>query len=304
MKKISALVLAIIISFTFVFPCSAQNNKEIGNLYLSETTAFIDCCQIPVYVYNGYPYVIAEDLNGYGFDIRWSQSENTLYLNYNQDKHFFPYEEITNVVVNEYAGKVYSDNVIVKLNGEVIPSYSLNGRMLVSLDELWRFGEVNWYAESNTLGVTTRKFINNNPDWKTLLPTYYFVSKVVYKLDLVLKIHQKWIDDSIDIWETYGYYKPTHFSWNEYNKVCIAETQLQEMFDYIKNDSNFYERGNLYHLLYNSIDYTKHVQKFYKNYNGCILDNMDQYAFPEQVTDEITSRINIIAGNVLPYIDR
>ena len=308
MKKILSFLIIVTICCTFMSPVCAYE-EYIGDMYSTDTTAYIDCRQIPVYVFQGYPYVIAEDLNGYGFDIKWSQYENTLYLTYNPAKKYFPYSTVETSIVNTYAGAVYSSDVKVMLNGVEIPSYSLNGRMLISLDELWRFGKVNWYNDSRTIGVTTHKFIEKNPDWEILLPPWYIARKAIDHAQITFDDCSSWMNEVVYAAEQdmrkYRFSAP-----EDYHKLLVSREYLEELLSYIENNKFLYERSNLYHLTYNIILSTYDIEGLYKTISShnisWILDNtsyLERYIDSSSMyADEIVSISNDLYDAINRYI--
>lgn len=306
MKKIFSIILVLVLCCIPITPALAYETY-IGDLYSTDTTAYIDCNQIPVYVFDGYPYVVAEDLDGYGFDIRWSQAERVLYLKYNASKNYYPYEYVETSVVNKKVGSVYSSDVRVKLNGSIVPSYSLNGRMLISLDELWRVGSVNWYNESRTIGVTTRKFMMKNPDWKTLLPPWYLFWKVSDEHDIINEYLWSWVDN---MEYEYDMYQRIYVPKEEYLELQAAKAYVEEVLAYIEEDQYLYERSNLYHFAYNTKLAYEDIEKAYNMINGRTPSwyynrynsAANIYSSYEVTYDELVYLLEEILGNINPYI--
>lgn len=308
MKRVLALVIALVICFSFTIPVVAHE-EYIGSMYLTDIAAYIDCRPIPVYVFKDYPYVIAEDLNGYGFDIKWSQYENTLYLKYNPQKNYFPYSTVERPFVETCAGDVFVSDVKVKLNGVEIPSYSLNGRMLISLDELWRFGKVNWYEDSKTIGVTTYKFIKENPDWETLLPPWYIYAKLLKHAGTVVDNYSSWMNEIVYAAE-HNMLKYRFSAPEDYRELLAFREYCEELLKHIENNKMLYERSNLYHLTYNIMLSTYDLEEAYKiisSHNiSWILDNVYSLEKSSEsfttYTNQIVSLSNKLNDAVTKYI--
>lgn len=300
-KKVFAVFAMI---FILAIGCNAGVSADsvIGDLYRTDTIAYIDTNPIPVYSYNNKPYVVAEDLEGYGFDIKWNQSEQTLYLNYNMYKEYFPYDNVEYYYVKTKVGYVYDSGVTVKLDGQTITSYSLDGRMLISLDELWRYGKVNWYDESRTISVTTRNFMDKNPDWETLLPAYFMHERLYYCL--------------VNIWDAYDVidvfvYTSKVSSDNDFSKqIDHAFDTADRCLNYISNDRYLYERGNLYHMAYNVKKYAevyKEIAKYINGktpkeiYNGTWIYTL--YDSSVGYYNEAVRRSDIMFDTIYKYID-
>lgn len=300
--KIKALIFAIIINI-FIFAAIAGAEEYIGDLYTDDTTAFIDGLQIPVYNYNNYPYAVAEDLGGYGFDIKWVQAEKTLYLNYDRYKNYYPYKYVDFSIDKAYQGSVYKSDTKVMLNGEQIPAYSLNGRMIISLDELWRIGRVNWYDESKTVGVTTNNFMNKNSDWRTLLKPYYLIYKIEHYYITVEDEYEAFADY---VNYEHGYYNKIYVSEEIYRHLNLAKANLQSCLWYVENDQNLYERGNIYHMIYNAILTIDDTKIIYETVNGYSLSDFYRVVGEELLnsSDDYFYYANLAYDNINPYIDR
>lgn len=308
MKKLLSAMFLIIVLCVSAGTVSARE-EYIGDMYSTNTTAYIDTHQIPVYVFNGYPYVVAEDLGGYAFAVRWSQYENTLYMEYNEDYGYIPYQDVIPTLINTYAGPVFSSDVRVVMNGKEIPAYSLNGRMLVSLDEMYRFGRVNWYAASRTIGVTTHKFIRENPDWETLLPPFYLKRKIDDTFYAAIPCFYNW---NYNIMNTYdyhsNYYDVMRISDKDYNELRAAKNYIDETLSWISNDQYLYERGNLYHLAYNTLYALNGIEEAYNMINkhsvAWMDKNLDKYCTISDSIDAYINEIQYISGNLYDAIDK
>ena len=242
---------------------TAHAEEYLGDMYSSSTIAMIDCEEIPVYTYNDYPYVIAEDLNGYGFDVKWNAIDKTLYVDYNADKQFYPYDDynIYFSLASDKVSKVYSSEIKVKLQGVEIPSYSLNGRMLISIDELWRLGSVNWYNESHTISFTSYKFLENNPDWEILVPAWCLWYCVCKANDYGMGIYRGMWDDILFYRE--GRSDVISDTW--YYQFCKLKMYVSDILLYIENNDLLYNRGLFWHFVYNSIPVVSDDLQSYKN---------------------------------------
>ena len=300
-KKVFAVFATV---FVIAIGCNAGVSADsvIGDLYRTDTIAYIDTNPIPAYSYNNKPYVVAEDLEGYGFDIKWNQSEQTLYLNYNMYKEYFPYDNVEYYYVKTKVGYVYDSGVTVKLDGKTITSYSLDGRMLISLDELWRYGEVNWYDESRVISVTTKNFIAKNPDWETLLPSAFLDARLYGTLI--------GIDDAYDVIDQFGYNEKLSGEDSGLYPINYAFDFADKCLNYISNDKYLYERGNLYHMAYNVKKYAevyKEIAKYINGktpkeiYNGTWIYTL--YSSSVGYYNEAVRRSDIMNETIYKYID-
>ena len=142
--------------------------KEISAAIYSDILALIDFLPIPSYNVNGTTYIVAEDLNCYGFDVNWSSADRTLHILRNKEK---PYYDLTGEVkfVNyeEYptlkiAHHISDSNIKTYLGDTEIPSFNIGGRTIISMEELSRYGYLNW----NQKFIDFRDYPKNNPEAK------------------------------------------------------------------------------------------------------------------------------------------
>ncbi len=130
-------------------PARTDTMTEVGWAYEPEKMAFINEMPILSYVVDAGQgreeeiiYVVAEDLENYGFDVSWDEGTKTLSLQYREGKTFalMDGETINAVRSDAPLFPVYTDNVRVRLDGREVGAYSLNGRMLIPLAELYPYG--------------------------------------------------------------------------------------------------------------------------------------------------------------------
>ena len=103
-------------------------------VYATTTRAYIDGECLPCYVYQGYPYIVAEDLGGYGFDVKWDAHTDILDIQYNSEKKFYSYnwKTVSTNYTGEKVAEVVQNPTKVRLKNDFITGYSLDGRMLIS----------------------------------------------------------------------------------------------------------------------------------------------------------------------------
>ncbi len=130
-------------------PAHTDALVEAGWAYESEKMAFINEMPILSYVIDAGQgreedilYIVAEDLAQYGFDVSWDEDRKTLSLQYDKDK---PFGMLDGETVNGIRGgsalfPVYTDCVRVRLDGREVGAYSLSGKMLIPLAELYPYG--------------------------------------------------------------------------------------------------------------------------------------------------------------------
>ena len=170
-KRLGILLLIGIILFNMTL---ASAEFQEGDVYNSDVNGFADGYPIPVYSYMDYPYILARDLLGYGFDVVYDEGSRSVTVERNTSKAMYPYSKAGNSEnKTKLLGKILKSDIKVYIKGEQIPSYNMNGNMLICMDDLYRFGKVNWYEDSKTIAFTSSGFISANPAWETTMPEKY-----------------------------------------------------------------------------------------------------------------------------------
>lgn len=174
MKRFSGIILIFTLFQLIITPAASAAQFKDGSVYSSDTNAFIDGYPIPVYSYMGYPYLLARDLTGYCFDVEYDEALRSVKITQNTAKAMYPYSKAGNSLsTGKPIGRITKSDIRVYLKDNEIQAYNMNGNMLICMDELYRFGEVNWYEDSKTIAFTSSGFINANPLWESLMPKKY-----------------------------------------------------------------------------------------------------------------------------------
>ena len=132
--------------------------KPTQQLFASDLNMFIRGKKIQTYSCTGDNpcyVIVAEDLEHYGFDTRWIAEWNTLYITRNDEKYVDGMNE-QGFYNGQYISDIYNSSVVIRLtfaNGEsyVPPAYSINGRMIIPVDELKCLGSFWYDSLSNTV---------------------------------------------------------------------------------------------------------------------------------------------------------
>ena len=119
---------------------------------------FVNGKEISTYHYDGEPksaVIVAEELAAYGFDVKWVEAWNTLYIT---PKHGAPVDgmPVAQVYDGQYLADVVDNNVCVRLvydgtNSYVPVSYSLGNKMVIPVDELKCLGAFRYDAAENAV---------------------------------------------------------------------------------------------------------------------------------------------------------
>lgn len=300
------------IVFILLAMTSVSAETVIGSVYESGTRAYIDGMPIPVYTYNGLPYIVAEDLNGYGFQVSWDANTDTVDIAVDENKSVYPYDETALVIPRgNKIGDIYSSTTAVRLQGEYIGAYSMGGRMLVSLDDFYRCGNVNWYAESNTIALTTSSMMNALPDWQTLMPAYYLytnISAAGVKTASICSGMIQELENGIPTWGSWGFYNTRQYFDSAYrNDLVYISTYLRQAADVLEPQNAFYYKSSFYHTIYTGISIADNLIKLYDVMNGhsyaYIFTNSE--AILRDTTylwDELSQKTDTLLSYIEPFI--
>ncbi len=144
------LIVSVAAAMFLSAPLCAYAAEEV---YSTDIGALIDSQPIQAYNIGGNMYVIAEELRSYGFGVDWDEEERRLDIYRNGTLAITTLEpdEINikkaDCPVNEKLYDVYPSDISVYVAGERVEGKSIDGRMLVKLRELSRYGTVEFDAE-------------------------------------------------------------------------------------------------------------------------------------------------------------
>ena len=134
--------------------------KKTPKVYSTELKVFIKGIQSTSYCYSGdttKEVIVAEDLDFYGYDIKWVGAWNTLYVTRNDNKAVVG-KQIPYTYTGQFISDVYDTGTVVRLvfaDGESYapPVYSLGGRMIIPVDELKCLGSFRYSAAENAVYI-------------------------------------------------------------------------------------------------------------------------------------------------------
>lgn len=154
-KQISTLLCALLLLPYIAQPSAHASSQKKGEIYSTSTSAYLlfnSIEMIPLYMHQGSPYIVAEDLSDHGYDVIWHAETSTLEINKNDFKEHLtldPEALHINFVSKKEFDVIESDAKIL-LQGEYVPCCDVNGKLLLAFKELQRFGtlEYNPVADS------------------------------------------------------------------------------------------------------------------------------------------------------------
>lgn len=131
----------------------APQNKDYKTS-VSDIKAYINDIFIPSLNYKNYTFIVAENLNDYGFDVEWNGEDKTLKIARNSDKEITA--KNTSNFNKEYTIETTENKTLLynkdKGNYEAIESYSIGGQTIIKLEDLG--GTVDWNADTRTIKLS------------------------------------------------------------------------------------------------------------------------------------------------------
>ncbi|UQZ85261.1 hypothetical protein SK3146_04550 [Paenibacillus konkukensis] len=171
-KKLWPLVAILLaVSASISWTPHAQADTEvpigtpIGTVLTTDIKADIHGEVIPSMNIDGYTAIAAEDLRRYGFDVAWIPKYRRVEITYTPGKPISPLEDSLRdaVSIGEKIGDVLSTDIRVYYFGQPIPSYNIEGRTAISLNDLSSFGQVEWKEQDRKLSyIPSVKFSHDS----------------------------------------------------------------------------------------------------------------------------------------------
>ena len=245
MKKIIITLIAMVL---FTISISAADIMggvgNVGEVKETDITAFIDESAIESYNFNGYTYIIAEDLMNYGFDVVWNGTDRTLKIT-REKYNFTPYvPESINQIKTDVTFKtlyhVYTTDIKTYVNGTEIPSCNINGRTIIWIESLNVFGNCVYDNDTRTIkldilgkeieGLEER---GTPDDYKKGI---FKDGELIYGYSHVEYITQNGLDTTTRI---------GNFAGNKYINITTSEMKFYyTTYDYRIGDDFYYCRTN------------------------------------------------------------
>ena len=166
MKKLVGLLLVLAQILLYGNIVFAKTGDVIGYAAHTDIVATINGAQIQSYNYNGYTYVVAEDLANYGFSTVWNASERkiTVNRNYQVRSIYSNYKKpyVSKSQVGKKAYNVLESDITAVVNGyhlstyntlDCLGAYNINGKTIIPFDILEIFGTVQWDANAREISL-------------------------------------------------------------------------------------------------------------------------------------------------------
>ncbi len=174
-KKISKL-LSILLTVCFISTTPnityAKIGDVVGHTKYTDIVAYINHFAIQSYNYNGYTYVVAEDLRNFGFCVEWNGYARTLNIsrdtyNNNINQYSIPSVVPKNMVGTD-AHKVLETDIRTYVNGVLSDSGNINGKTVISFEDLKQFGKVEYNDDIRAIKLWVEDGLQMNREMQKL----------------------------------------------------------------------------------------------------------------------------------------
>lgn len=152
MKKVLFnLVIILVMSLACIHAYAHESKVALR----SDICAYIDYTPIDSYIIDGHTYISVDDLINYGFDVIYDDISRSL----NVSRKRFSVPIYTRNQWHESnkmktSSKIVNTDIKVYLDGYYTASFHTDGRIVMMIDELQRYGEVKWNQYSREIRVT------------------------------------------------------------------------------------------------------------------------------------------------------
>ncbi len=136
MKKLIGLIVMLLVIFGMGVFAEGAEYGVVGHIFSTDILTFVNQKPIDGYNIGGRTVVIAEDLDGYGFNVEYNDDIRTLkvYSQFNRGSN--NPAPIARGKVGQILGNVYKTDIRTYYNGILIEGYNIGGRTAVCLEDL------------------------------------------------------------------------------------------------------------------------------------------------------------------------
>lgn len=149
-KKIMTVVcVSVMLSSLFTVTAGAANVGDVvGYSQPTDIVATINGYQLESYNVDGYTYICVEDLQYYGFDVRFDFNAKTLSFSRNDEITVIDPQNTNpkfwSIGSNQNHNNILYTDIITYANEEYVAGCNINGQTLINFNELQRFGAVSY----------------------------------------------------------------------------------------------------------------------------------------------------------------
>ena len=142
----AAFFAALILASSAVF---AANGDIAGDIYTTDILTQVDGRDIPSYSLDGEMLIALEDLEPYGFSVRYDDSIRTVFINQTGEAADDFKPTVKRGSVGGKAGYYYESDIAAYVNGQYVRAYSLDGKMVAKVEEIGNIiGDAKYYGVS------------------------------------------------------------------------------------------------------------------------------------------------------------
>lgn len=131
---------------------------SLGVLEKGIAQAFINDYYIPSFSYDNASMIILSDLNYYGFDIIWDETNKKISIieNKNKARSALSEEEIKKREKNYIGKPLLYTNIAVYIGNRKIPCFLADNSTIIYINDLSIFGNLNWDGQNKIITLQTR----------------------------------------------------------------------------------------------------------------------------------------------------
>jgi len=156
MRKISAILLLIVILWSTTVICSAKSGDVVGNYYSTDIHTFLNGYEIDSINIGGQTLINAEDMHFYGFNVNWYQEKRELYISnaFRAVNGEPPTIKKSNYPSGTVLGNYYETDIITYLDGKPITAFNIGGRTYIHAEQMSDWGHiVTWNEVERVLDI-------------------------------------------------------------------------------------------------------------------------------------------------------
>lgn len=170
---------------TYILCATSVYAGVIGEVLHTDIGTLIDDSPIESYNINDYTYVVAEDLEKYGFDVVWNGDARTLsiYRNIHKGYEIALHKEKINIKKSDIPMRkhycdVYETDIKTYLDGKEIDAFNVDGRTMIQVDHLAQYGEFYYddsrrMVEIRIMKPTFERELNNTENKVSTVVSFY-----------------------------------------------------------------------------------------------------------------------------------
>jgi|GEM_PF-5572962 len=274
-KKLLFLFLTVVIMLSSFTSVSANNSYEV--LY-TDIAVCINHYNIPSFAVNGTSVVVVNDLGQYGINTQWLPYYKGFSLSVDKDATIIPVKYETDInQIGTVAGYAQMNVTPVFINGQQIPSYTLNGYTFVPVESLNLLGDVYWVPEHKVLKL-----------WIEGLPSKYAFEPA--PINEASKIYKETLE-TVEVYRAAGEYETalSALNWTadalgKKSSYYPSINSLREEIAYlatVKNMNIRVKAGNYQSAAYDALSCLSYYCTYDSPYYNALVSKYAEYRYIE-----------------------